>query len=217
MSVEIPENRTDLPGPRIPRRAIAWFLCSVVCAVVGVWLQVHDRPELNREVSLRAKRTVLDAKLVDVEKRSVALATAIPYEENRVVQTEKNIRQLSELQSTWSLLTGNRAQQKANAERIEQMQASHAASVARIAELQQDLSSAQSEREKHEIERERIEAELRVIQADKASALYHVRRAGLRLRAWIVLGAAIGFGGAAFRIAFVRRWKRRADGTIALR
>jgi len=217
MSVERTENRTDVPEPRLPRRAVAWFLCSAVCAVVWVWLQVHDRPELNREVSLRSKRTVLDAKLVEVEKRSVALATAIPYEENRVSQTEKVIRQLSELQSTWNLLTGNRAQQKANAERLEQMQASHAASVARVAELQQNLSSAQSERETHEIERERIEAELRVIQANKASALYHVRRAGLRLRAWIVLGAAIGFGGAAFRIALVRRWKRRADGTIGLR
>src|SRR6185436_316362 len=114
---------------------------------------------------LREERAALEGKLTEVQKRSETISAQIPPEQDRVARSEKIIRQLEELQSTWDRVVGNRAQQKANAERLENVRKLHETAVARVAELQQELARSKWERDGYEIERTRIEAQLRVFEA----------------------------------------------------
>jgi hypothetical protein len=172
---------------------------------LGLWLFVHDQPELNLEPRLRAERAMLDGKVAEVQQRSDSIAAQIPPEQDRVVKSEKVIRQLEELQSTWDMLVGNRAQQRANAERLKHLQALHAAAVARVAELQQELARTKWERDGYEIERTRIDAQLRIVEAKKAGIFYYFRRAWLRLRAWTCIGLALYLlGPILWRLAIAR-------------
>lgn len=192
------------------RMIVAIVIAAIGVGSLGLWLFVHDRPELNLEPRLRAERATLDRKLAEVQQRSDAVAAQIPPEQDRIAKSEKIIRQLEELQSTWDMLVGNRAQQRANAERLKHLQTLHATAVARVAELQQEVARTKWERDGYEIERTRVDAQLRIVEAKKAGFFYYFRRAWLRLRAWTCIGVGIYLlGPILWRIAIARWWPPR--------
>lgn len=193
------------------RTILALVIAALGVGVLGLWLFVHDRPELELEPRLRAERATLDQKLAAVQQRSDTIAAQIPAEQDRVTKSEKVIRQLEELQSTWDMLVGNRAQQRANAERLEHIRKLRAAAVARVAEFQQEVTRTKWERDGYEIERSRVDGQLRIVEAKKAGISYYFRRAWLRLRAWTCIGVAIYLlGPILWRLAIARGWRSAA-------
>ena len=184
-----PSIRTRAPARSLP---IARLLLALTLAAVGVWLVVHDRPKLNRETSLRDQVAELEQRIVQLKAKSDALAAEIPNEQSRVAQSEKVIRELTDLQSTWNLVTGNKAQQRANEERMQRMEALHATSVARVASLQQELAHVHFESESLKAQQTRIESELRLEQARQNGLPYKAGRVWLRVRGWLCLVLSLG-------------------------
>ena len=149
---------------------------ALAVAGFGFWLFKQDQANLNFEKQLRGERSVLNAKIAEAEERIPPIAAEILPEQDKVAQSEESIRQLEDLQSTWDRLVGNRAQQRANAERLEKMRATHATAISRVAELQQQVARAKWERDNDESERTRIDSQLRVAESHSAGADYQVRR-----------------------------------------
>ena len=167
---------------------------SLVLAGMGIWLFAHDRPELKHESRLRQERAELEAKITQAAHEIGRLEPLIPPEQEKVVGAEKVIRQLEQLQSTWDLVVGNRAQQKANAERLERMRSLHSTSVVRVAEFQQQLADARRTLEGISIERTRVDAQLRVEDTKKAGAVSQLNRLWLQGRPWFFVSAGIAMG-----------------------
>jgi hypothetical protein len=175
--------------------------------VLGIQLLARDRSELQRESRLRSEDAAIETKLVDVQDRTESIRSQIPAQQERVARAEKIIGQLEGLQSTWDMLVGNRAQQRANAERMKQMQALHADAVAQVADLQQQLARANWERENLEIERTRIGSQLRIEEAKKAGGVYPLRRAWLSVRGWLCLAVALTLFGFVAWLVATRQWR----------
>lgn len=207
-----------LKRPRTRTAAIRAMILIVMAALslgaLGLWLWQRDRPRLNRERVLRNQLVALDEKIKAAEQRVEAIAAQIPPEQERVAQSEKIIRQLEELQTTWNLVAGNRAQQRANAERLRNLRTTNETAVAKVADLQQQVAQANWERESHEIERTRIGSTLRVEEASRAGAGHRVQRIWMSVRAWLC------FGGALYLIGFVllpiarEQWRRDDHGAV---
>ena len=193
---------------------IVIMIAALSLGALGFWLWERDRPQLNRERDLRDQLATLEKKIQAADQRVETLAFQVPPEQQRVAQSEKIIRQLQELQTTWNLVVGNRAQQRANAERLRNLRTTNETAVARLAELQQQVAQAKWELESHEIERSRIHSTLRLEDAKKAGAGYRVQRAWMSVRAWLC------FGGALYLIGFVllpialEQWRRNAEGAL---
>ena len=193
---------------------IVIMIAALSLGALGFWLWERDRPQLNRERDLRDQLATLEKKIQAADQRVETLALQVPPEQQRVAQSEKIIRQLEELQTTWNLVVGNRAQQRANAERLRNLRTTNETAVARLAELQQQVAQAKWELESHEIERSRIHSTLRLEDAKKAGAGYRVQRAWMSVRAWLC------FGGALYLIGFVllpiglEQWRRNAEGAL---
>lgn len=195
-------------------------MAATVIAVLSLgalgfrWMQ-QDRPQLNRERDLQNQIVALSEKIEAADRRIETIAAQIPPEQNRVDESEKLVRQLEELQTTWNLVSGNRAQQRANAERLRDLRKTNEAAVAKIADLQRQVAQAKWERENHEIERTRAESTLRMEEAKKAGVGYRLQRVWMSVRAWIC------FGGALYLIGFVllpiarEKWQRSDQSAVA--
>lgn len=189
-------------------------IAAFAFAALGLWLFKRDRPRLNVERGLQEQRSAFEAKLAEVDRQIETITPQIPPEEQKIPQAEKIIRQLEELQGSWSLLGGNRAQQRANAERLESMRTLHANSIARVADLQQQLARAKWERDSHEIERTRINSQLRVLASKKKSAVYQMSRMWLVVRSWICFGAALYLLGPVLLPIAWAQWRQRKQGVV---
>lgn len=194
------------------RRMVLIVVGALFSAILGMWLFTLDRPRLNLENRLREQRAEFDAKFKETEQRVETIAVQIPPEQEKVVQSEKTIRQLEELQGTWDRLVGNRAQQRANAERIASLRKLNAASIARVAELQQQLARARWERDNHEIERTRIDSQLRAEDSRKADALHRIQRGWISIRAWLCFGVSLYLLGPVLVPIAVEQWRRKKRG-----
>jgi hypothetical protein len=207
---------TKLKTPMTERAAmraiISLAIAALAIAALGVWLLLSDRPRLNADQRLREQRESLVSKIEAAEQRIASVSVLIPPEEEKVVKTEELIRQLEKTQSTWDMFIRHRAQQRANNERLASLRALNATTIAKVAELQQQLARARWERDNHEIERTRIESQLRVIDAGRASASYQVRRAWLTVRAWLCLGVSVFLLGPVMLPLVIEQRRRRKEG-----
>lgn len=186
----------------------ATTLAAIVAAatiVAGVLLIFADERKLDAGPQLRTELAALDTKLTEVEARIEQLQVDIPPEQERVLRSEKVIAQLEQLKSTWDWLVGNREQQRANAKRIEDMQAFHAKAAARVAELQQELRRMRWERDGHVMERDAVAKRLREEEARQATWNHRWWQVWLRVRGWI----AIALGGYLLVFAAVPAWWRQ--------
>lgn len=173
------------------RAIIMVVVAGVALAAVGLWLYFHDRPALGQEARLNAERAVVVGNIDRTQARIDQLTAEIAAEQDRTARSAKLVTELEQIQSTWSWFGGNKAQQKANAERLERMKTMHANSSARVLALRQDLARTTWERDGHEIERDRIDRQLKEEAARKSAVTYYFRRAWLRVRSWLLIAAAL--------------------------
>jgi hypothetical protein len=196
------------------RATISIVIAALVIAALGGWLFWHDRSKLDFEVRLREQRTTLESKVADAEQRILSFSELIPPEQEKVTKSEKIIRQLEDLQSTWDRFIGNRAQQRANNERLGKMRTLHTNAVARVAELQQQLARAKWDRDNHDIERTRIDSQLRVTEAGQSGAAYKLRRIWLSMRSWLCFGVSLYLLGPVLLPMVLEQRQRRKEGVI---
>ena len=194
------------------RRIVSIATAAIAIAVLGLWLFVRDRPRLTIDHRLREQIEALDSKIAEAEQRVVTVSALVPAEQEKVVKTENIIRQLEATQSTWDLFIGNRAQQRANNERLASMRTLNASTVAKVADLQQQVARAKWDRDMHQIERMRIESQLRVLEAEQAGAAYKVRRIWLMVRAWLCFGISLFLLGPVMVPLVLEQRRRRKEG-----
>jgi hypothetical protein len=207
---------TKLKTPMTERAAmraiISIAIAALAIAALGVWLLLRDRPRLNEDQVLREQRESLVSKIQEAEQRIASFSELIPPEEEKVLKTEELIRQLEKTQSTWDMFIRHRAQQRANNERLADLRALNATTIAKVAELQQQLARAKWDRDNHEIERTRIESQLRVIEAGRASGSYQVHRVWLTMRAWLCFAVAVFLLGPVMLPLVIEQRRRRKEG-----
>jgi hypothetical protein len=194
------------------RAMVTIIFGSLATAALGFWLFAQDRSELKVEERLREQRAALDGKVTEAQQLIESLSVQIPPEQSRVSQSEKIIRQLEELQSTWDRLVGNRVQQRANDEQLKKMRTVNSTAVARVAELQQQIARARWDLDNYEIERTRIDSQLRVEESRRAGAAYRMRRLWISVRAWLCFGVALYLMGPVLLPIAWEQWRRRKVG-----
>jgi myosin heavy subunit len=165
-------------------------LVSVGLGGIGAWLLVHDRAELRHESELRHTQTSLDTKVNELDASMTRLDDQIAVQQERVTQSERVIRQLEGLQSTWDTFIRNRAQQKANAERMKEMRSTHENAVEQVSDLQQQRAKLNWERESLLAERTKVASRMRLVEIEKGSDTYWIRQFWLQLRGWLCIAIA---------------------------
>jgi hypothetical protein len=192
---------------RLGQRAPAFLLAAVAAvAAAGLWLFFNDMNALEGERRLRDERAKIELRLADDRRRVEQLEVEVTPARERVMQAEKVIRELRQLTETWQWFGGNRAQHRANQERLQAMEALRADVAGKADALQRSLRRAQWARDGHEIELGRIDAQLRLHEIERQGAAYWLRRAWLAWRSWVVIGSAGYLLVGAFAPAIWRRW-----------
>ena len=161
--------------------ATAVLIIGLGFVACGLWLFLKDNVDLDQwkqEVvrSISGERTRTKAALDDVHKRMDRIAAEITAEQDRGRQADKILANLRELESTWDKLVGDRAQQKANAERIESLTALRLTITGKVGVLQQDFTRATWERDGLEIALGKLDEKLKVAQAEQSKVLSYAER-----------------------------------------
>lgn len=188
----------------------AAFVSGLALVVLAVCLYVSDRSALGAEARLHAARSAVATKLDDAQRRVDQLSVELAAQQEQVMRSEKVMRELRQLKSTWDWFGANAAQQRTNRERLDQMEAWHAQAVARRVELQQEQRRVTWEQDGHRIEAERLDDQLRAIADEKAGSSYHLARAWRWARSWLLLAVALYVLGPVLIPAVRNRRRRRA-------
>lgn len=194
------------------KAVIVALVAALLLAGAAAYFFANDAQSLGTEARWRAELTRLDEQKDETQRQIEALEIEIPPEKERVVRSENVVKQLRQLKSTWGWLGVNRAQERANAERLEKMEAFHADAVAKLTELQQELRRLRWARDGYEIERDRLAAKLAAEEARKASLGHLWSRVWQRMRGWLLLGAAVYLIGLVVMPVW---WRRRNRGRAA--
>lgn len=176
---------------RLAERMLGIVIAAAFTLVLlAAWLFVNDRVALQSERRLRDARAAVEGRIDLLQGRIEQLAVDVAAQQQQVMSAEKSMRELRQLKSTWDWFAVNREQQRANRARLDQMEDTHAQALARLHETQQQLRRARWERDGHEIERDRLDEQLRAEAERKLSEFYLLERAWLRSRSWLLLGVA---------------------------
>ncbi len=173
------------------RVIIMVLIAGVTLVAIGGWLYAHDRSALETEVRLKTERAGVEANLAKTQARLEQLSKDIAAEQDRVTRSAKIVTDLEQLDRTWSWFGGNRAQAKANAERLAHMKEFHSTASARVLALRQEMARTTWERDGHEIALKQIDSRLQAEEAKKSVATYYLGRAWLRARSWLIFAAAL--------------------------
>lgn len=148
-------------------------------AACGLWLFLKDnvdfdtwRTELMRTIN--GERAKVQAALADVHRRMDRIATEISAEQARAAQADKVIAQLKDLDSTWDRVVGDRAQQKANNERLASVSALRQQVTVKIGQLQNDFQHATWERDGLEIALGKLDARLQQAREQQSRVLHYL-------------------------------------------
>jgi hypothetical protein len=176
--------------------------------LLGGWLWYADRGALQAERRLQDARAAVETSITRLQARIEQLEVDVVAQQQEVMGAEKVMRELRQLKSTWDWFGGNRAQQRANQVRLDQMEARHGRAVERLTELKQELRRAKWDRDGHVIERDRLDEQLRQEAERKAGGLYTATRIWLWSRSWLLLAVAVYLAGPVL-VAAVRARRRR--------
>lgn len=177
--------------------------------VLGGWLWYTDRQALEAGRQLLQARAGVESSLVSLQARIDQLDVDVAAQQQEVMGSEKTMRELRQLKSTWDWFGGNRGQQRANQVRLDQMEARHSRAVSRLAELKQQLRRARWDLDGAVIERDRLDEQLRREAERKSGVFYAVGRAWLWSRSWLLLAIALYLAGPVLLPAWRQRRRRR--------
>ncbi len=176
----------------------------------GLWVFLKDNVDFDQwrqDVvrTITGERAKVKSALEDVQKRLDRIAAEITAEQERGRQADKILANLRDLESTWDKLIGDRAQQKANAERIESVSALRLTITAKVAALQQEFTRATWEKDGLEIALGKVDARLQAAQEEQSKIMayaertwnYEVGRAPLVLpiKWWVAVALGLYFFG----------------------
>lgn len=174
------------------RATLAAIAAALGVGVFALWIYAHEPSEIAALAPPRVESVRADAKLDQLKRQRDEVASQLPGEQQRVTETNKTISQLEQLQKTWDLVSGNRAQQRANADRLKKNVDERAEAETRIAALNDELRRIDLERAAVERERDQLLAESTFPKGVKdAGPVFFLQRAWFRLRTWIFIGFAL--------------------------
>jgi hypothetical protein len=176
----------------------------------GLWVFLRDNADFDqwRQDVVRTvtgERTKVKSALEDVQKRLDRLAAEITAEQERGRQADKILANLRELESTWDKYVGDRAQQKANDERIASVSALRMTIRAKVGQLQQEFTRTTWEKDGLEIALGKVDAKLEAAKAEQSKIVayaertwnYEVGRDPFRMpiKWWVVVALVLYFFG----------------------
>ena len=182
------------------KMAAALLMVVLSLAAFGLWIFLKDNVDfdLHRHEVIRAmtgERTHVHQAIVDVDKRLAGLFESIAAEKARLVQTDKVIAKLKDLESTWDRLIGNPEQQDANAKQILRMEELRKAVQEKINGLHQQYTRATWERDGLEIALGRLEAKIVKVEQQRSKVLHYAMQAWVKIRWWLAGALAMYFFG----------------------
>jgi len=175
--------------------AAALLMVVLSLAAFGLWIFLRDNVDfdLHRHEVMRAlsgERTHYREALVDVDHRLEKLLESIAAEKEKVVQTEKVITKLKDLESTWDRLIGNPEQQAANATQKLRMEKMRDDTEAKVVELQRQFTRVTWERDGLEVALGRLETQILKVEQQRSKVMHYLLQAWEKLRWWL-LGALV--------------------------
>jgi len=188
--------------------AAAVLMVVLALAAYGLWLFLRDNVDfdLHRHEVVRAltgERTHVHEAIVDVDKRLESIALKISAEKEKIRQTEKVIAKLKALESMWDRLIGNPAQQAANAAQRTKMEAMHAETVVKVADLRVQYDRTTWERDGLEVALGRLEKQIVKVEQQRSKVTHYVMEAWERTRWWLAGALALYFFGPTLGMGFM--------------
>lgn len=188
---------------RLARKAgAAALILALGLAAGGTWLFLRDQADFDARraaqiATLTAARTQLETGLADDRAKLAALQTAAQTAQQRAAQAAAVVATLRDLNGWWTRAFGDRAQARADAERIAQVEQLRAAADQKSAELTLEAKRAQWMADGAEIALAENARALQTAGADRSRAAHYLAAAWGKSRGWIIAALAGYFFGMA--------------------
>lgn len=176
----------------VQKLLVAALIVGLGLAAYGLWIFLREQEfsDLRREAllaELSQKRAHLLEQKAEMEKRIAEFQAGVEKQRERVRQAEKVIAMLREMESWWDRLWGNPAQQKANEERLANMEKLKTGAVGQVEELTRTLTRTRWEKDGVEIALRQTEGDLSRVEASKSKIAHYLRAAWDEARWYVAL------------------------------
>ena len=184
----------------VHKLAIGALIVVLGLAACGLWLFLQDNANFNvvrRQylAELKDQRQHTRAILDDANKRMAAMQTEIAKEQARAKMAGRVVVELQSQRSIWARLFGDRAQQRANAERLARMERVKQDAEKRAVDLQQQLVRTQWEKDGLEIALGKLDRRIRVAEANQSRVLHYLLLAWDKIKWYIAAALGLYFLG----------------------
>jgi hypothetical protein len=179
---------------------LAAVLAVVGLAGFGFWVYFRDQVDfdLRRLEIVRAltgETAKLQAALSDVEARMAGMRAEITAQKDRAAQAARVARELDTLGSGLNRLTTDSAQLRENEQRLARMKQMESDALKRAAELTEQLTRTQWEKDGLEIAVGRLQLQLKSAEASKSKMVHYVREAWVKHGPYVLLIIGLYFLG----------------------
>jgi hypothetical protein len=180
--------------------AAAALIAGLALAAYGIWLFLQEEGVLERNRVARLhdalhRREQLTAAQQALEARIAALRAEIETQRQHVKQAEKVMAALREMDSWWEWLFGDRRQQAANRERLQQLEEKKKDFTGRWTEALQAVEQAEWQREGLGQALERTAEEIGQFEAGRSRVRQYLMLAWDKTKWWVIGALAGYFGG----------------------
>jgi len=198
------------------RKFISWAFLKLVfgaliaasgITIYALWLFQHDDPDFSAVharliANLTEKQTTAQVAKDNAAKELATLQQEFAAHQNRAVRAAAIAENLRSLESWWEKLFGNRAQQRINAERIEDLKRKEHESLDAANKLRGNLTRATIALKSREQELQQISPELRLAEDTDSRIVYYLYAAWRDGKWFVVAGLCLYFFGPTFRKCF---------------
>jgi len=178
----------------------AGLIVLLALAVYSGWLYLQDERVLESERITRLQQAItsrdqLLAVQATLARQLTALQADLNTQQDRVQRAADIVAALRQLESWWDRLLGNPAQQTANAEQIERMEALKSSAAAKIAELKTSVGKTFQETERLDLTLRRANLEVARLEESQSKPRQYVFAAWEKTKWWIALALGSYFAG----------------------
>lgn len=178
----------------------AALIVGVVLAVYGGWLYLQDERVLEAERIDRLQRAIanrdeLHAAQVALTQQITTLRAEVNTQQDRAKKAAEIVAALRQLESWWDRWFGNPAQQSANVEQVQRLEALKSSAAANVAALKALVGTSIHETETLELSLRRANAEVARLEASQSKSRQYVLAAWDKTKWWVALALASYFFG----------------------
>lgn len=178
----------------------AALIVGVVLGMYGGWLYLQDERGLEAERINRLQRAMISrdellAAQAALTQQITTLRADLTTQQDRAQRAAEIVAALRQLESWWDRWFGNPAQQTANVEQMQRMEALKSSAAANVAALKDLLGRTLHENESLDLSVRRANAEVARLEASQSKPRQYVLAAWEKTRWWVALALGSYFLG----------------------